>query len=71
MRKLTKQELNDVFKLTYDMISLNERLRLGQAFFNALHTIHPETANSIRATDYDTFYNDKIMDKCLDYISEK
>lgn len=36
--------------------------RLGQAYFNALHQIHPEVADIVRTTDADPFYADKPWD---------
>lgn len=35
--------------------------RYGQAIFNALYILNPDTANLIRGTEYDCFYsNNKI-----------
>jgi hypothetical protein len=38
-------------------------LRCGQAVFNALHILDPETANMIRGTWDDCFYNDNKIEK--------
>lgn len=34
-------------------------IRLGQYYFNKVHELYPELANSIRATDADPFYDDR------------
>lgn len=34
-------------------------LRLGQTYFNVLHTIAPDLANEIRGTELDPFYKER------------
>lgn len=53
---------------TDDIIALALRLqeaepdwRWGQAVFNALHMLDPETAERIRATDADPYYDDSRL----------
>lgn len=41
--------------------------RIGQNAFNSLHTIKPEIANALRATDFDPFYVD---DNLYEFIAE-
>lgn len=36
--------------------------RLGQAFFNVLYELRPDLAERARATEFDPFYNDRILD---------
>lgn len=69
MRKLTKDEINDVVEFANTMRLKHEDYRWGQAFFNALYMLHPDVADKIRATDKDPFYNDKKVDECIEFIS--
>lgn len=45
-------------------------LRLGQAYFNALLEIDQTTANEIRSTSDDPFYDDSKVRQFLDKVGE-
>ena len=53
---MTQEELNEVHALKEEYLLRNKDWREGQAFFNALHTIDPDTAEKIRGTAYDPYY---------------
>ena len=40
-------------------LARNSELRLGQTYFNVLHTIAPDLANEIRGTDLDPFHKER------------
>lgn len=47
----------------------NKDWRKGQAFFNALHTLFPDVADEIRATDKDPYYVDERLEACIKFIT--
>jgi len=40
-------------------------VRMGQALFNALHTVDADLYTKLTATDKDCFYDDKVVDAFL------
>ena len=44
--------------------------RIGQSYFNALHSICPHLAQLILSTKYDPFYQDKNIPNLLGLIQE-
>jgi hypothetical protein len=69
--KLKKSEVTLVENYSFVLQRKNTNWRRGQSFFNALFIMFPEVAESIRATEYDPFYNDDIIDKCKVKITMK
>ena len=67
--KLTQKQVDKLLKLA-DHYELKMRWRSGQSFFNALYELHPDIANAVRATVYDTYHVSNKIEKCLDFISE-
>jgi hypothetical protein len=65
--KLTNEELIKVQELQTKYKTVYKQ-RDGQAFFNALYFLFPNTADEIRNTEFDTFYMDKNIDKCIKRI---
>jgi hypothetical protein len=45
--------------------------RKGQAYFNALHEVHPELADEIRGGNLDPFYQDKRIDEFLAWVKTR
>jgi len=70
MRKLTKDEINDVLKLSNEMQKKHKDYRKGQAFFNSLHRLYPDVANKIRGTDKDPFYIDEKVNECIAFVKK-
>lgn len=48
--------IEEILKLTNEMLDYNNDWRYGQSLFNAAHQLYPEFANHIRSTDADPFY---------------
>lgn len=48
----------DLAFLVGHKLAENSEWRLGQTYFNVLHTIAPDLANEIRGTDLDPFYKE-------------
>lgn len=69
-KRLTAKQLVEVIETKRQMMMQDSKLREGQAFFNALFILHPSVANIIRATEYDPFFDDEILQKCMNYIVE-
>ena len=70
MKRLTKQELEELLNnVRYDIMS-NTNIRIGQSFFNNLITLHPEFEN-IRGTPDDPFYNNKVLLHLVPIIIDK
>jgi len=53
---MTEKELEQVRVLAGNYLQSYRNWREGQAYFNALHELHPDRANLIRGTEYDMFY---------------
>lgn len=60
---LTQEQLYNVEQLQLKMLEQYPEWRKGQAYFNAIHDLYPDIANSIRGTELDCFYNDKNIKK--------
>jgi hypothetical protein len=43
--------------------------RMGQAYFNALHEVDPDIANSARGSAIDPFYNDAVMPEFMTFVA--
>ena len=69
MEKLTKDQSKAFVFESLSNYSKFQKWRLGQSYFNTLYTMHPEIANEVRGTEYSPYYDDKIIDKFLDYIT--
>lgn len=67
MEKLTREQFKTVKSLAEEMRIKEPHLRKGQAFFNALHFLHPVIADKIRATGFDPFYDDQKLDVCMKF----
>ena len=48
----------------------NPELRVGQSYFNTLYDIKPNMANTIRGTNLDPFYQNRIIPAFLDWVEE-
>lgn len=68
--KINSDQLNEVINLTH-LENKKFDLRYGQAFFNALCKLYPECAETVRGTEYDPFYSDSKMEKCIEFITQK
>lgn len=66
--KLTKEQIEDVMILAKNNKKLHNEQRWGQAFFNALNILYPDAANSVRATKYDPFYSNAVVEKCIKFL---
>lgn len=55
--------------LSKQMLKENKNWRKGQAVFNALHTLYPDIADSIRTTKYDPFHDDNIVKDLYNYLN--
>lgn len=52
--------------------SFNQKLRVGQIFFNTLAEIRPDLADGLRGwTHIDCFYDDKKLGAFLEHIIQK
>ena len=69
MQKLNYFEVDDVLRLTNDLMRKYPDYRYGQAFYNALHELFPNVALYVNGTEYDTFNNDMKVVSCIEYIS--
>jgi hypothetical protein len=66
---LNKDQIAQVRVLASIKKSEHPTYREGQLFFNALNKLFPLVADTIRASEFDPFYNDDIIDKCIKEIS--
>jgi len=71
MRMLTKEEVSFVLHKATEEHEEHPFLRLGQCFFNNLLYYHHDVAESIRASKWDPFYNDELIDECINFITTK
>jgi hypothetical protein len=71
MKKLTEGDALKILNIAMDQVKDNPYYRLGQAFFNILYEQHEDISNEIRGTEFDPFYNDKKIPKCIEYITGK
>jgi hypothetical protein len=71
MEKLNNSQIIELIELSNEIGTNKPFLREGQCLFNTLYQLYPELADSLRGTEFDPFYNDKIIDKFLKYISKK
>ena len=69
MNKLTEHEVNAVVSLAQKMKEEIPYYRKGQSLFIALSILHPDIADSIRATQLDPFYQDEKIEECIAEIS--
>ena len=63
------QKLEDQYIDEY-LSNLEKGQRKGQAIFNAIHTVDPDTANKLRATDLDCYYFDERVKLFLEKVYE-
>ena len=49
---------------------LDKNLRRGQYLFIVLYSISPDTANDIRSTEFDCFYDDSKIDAFMQRVAE-
>lgn len=63
---ITQDELDELLTILNNTPLKGQRK--GQAFFNLLYKFYPSVANSIRNTEYDPFYQDELLDKCINKI---
>jgi len=70
-KKLSQDQINEVLNHAKDMIRQHPEYRWGQSVFNSLCQFYPDTANAIRTTENDPYYNDGIVDQCINFIKEK
>jgi|GEM_PF-3318379 len=70
IRKLSNDELQSVLDLSRKSKRANPTYRKGQLFVNSLKVLFPETADSITATIFDPYYDDRLLDSCIKYLSE-
>ena len=47
------------------------RWRFGQFFFNFLHDLNPQIANSVRGTKLDPFHRDEVSDECHEFLRKE
>lgn len=57
--------VDEVVRLRAENAYLAPRQRAGQRIFNAVHSIDPAFADSVRATDVDPFYDDERCEAFL------
>jgi hypothetical protein len=69
MKKLTPDQIKDVLSLAERMKQEYPSYRKGQLFFNALHNLFPKVAKKVKTMQYDTFYSDENIEKCITEIS--
>jgi hypothetical protein len=50
--------VEQIEKLTFQMLKENRGWRYGQALFNATYKLHPTIADKLRGGDLDCFYQD-------------
>lgn len=71
MQKLTKTKANTLLEHAKFMRACNRNMRLGQALVKLLQLSYPSLYEIIRTTEYDPFYSDDLIEKCLTQITEK
>ena len=60
---ITIEQFEEVHKEAEEAVKLHPEWRKGQAFFNLLNSMQPATADYIRSTELDMFYNDDVIEK--------
>ena len=69
MKKLTQAQIDEIMAKVEVHIKIHPHIRKGQAFFNILHGMYQEHAESVRATKYDPFYADDKLYPCIAYLT--
>ena len=69
--KLNSEQLASVEMEQNILRAHNPNWRLGQAYFNALQNKFPLVADEIRSSEYDPFFDDKILPKCIAHITDR
>lgn len=67
--KLTDKEWVELVEKTVKYC--HEGLRLGQSYMNALSKVNIDLYNEIIATDVDPFYNDNILPRFIEYLTNQ
>ena len=70
MEKLTQAQIDEIMAKVEVHIEIHPYIRKGQAFFNILHGMYQEHAESIRATKYDPFHVDDKLYPCIAYLTD-
>lgn len=70
-KKLNKEEMEELMKLTAKFIGQKNDWRLGQTLFNCLYDLFPDVADRIRGTNKDPFYNNDLIKEFLEEILEE
>lgn len=68
MLNVSEDKNNYAYKLAQHYAETHKDWRWGQCIFNAYLTVFPEITNTIRGTDDDCFYNDKLVPAFLSHF---
>ena len=68
---ITEKQFKEVLMIAEETNKEFPNWRKGQSVFNTLCNMHPDTAENIRTTELDMFYDDKKIDKFETYIKEQ
>lgn len=66
---MTSNKMAEYLYHTATEIQRHPEWRVGQAYFNILHRLHPEVADAVRGTSKDPFYNDTRIPAFLDEVA--
>ena len=67
---MTDKQIKQVIDLQNEMLVTYKNWRKGQSFFNALYTLFPNIGDKITASEYDPFYVDSKIEKCITRLKE-
>lgn len=70
-RRITREEFTVYLKHVSWKIYKQPSQRMGQAYFNTLHDLHPEIADDFRGGRLDPFYDDTRMPDFLAFLAQE
>lgn len=68
--KLTTCQVEGIVKFATELKKKHSDWRMGQSVFNAMLILYPDTSDEIRTTEYDPYYSDNKIEKCLIKITK-
>jgi hypothetical protein len=55
----------------HEAMHMHPEWRGGQAFFNVLHDYDPQTAEALRVSDCNPFYNNGMIHAAIQFVAER
>lgn len=69
MRKIDRLDIIEIKRKADQHITINTKVREGQAIFNAAYKKFPKSASNLRATSVDPYYDDDRINVFLESLT--